>query len=253
LAHHAHALALAQARQDAGQEGIHLTNVARVMMRLGQYEQALDTFERSLAIKSANNDLVGQGFAHFYRGLVYLDLEQPDLARAALEAALAAWKQVPQNDRVMCYHRTGLGYLSLALREWDDAAQHFCGALAISERLMLSAETIENLSMLGQAELGCGNVERAVEASTRAVTLLAAQKDVEEIQRVYLNHYLVLEVAQDPDAIAYLDRARLVLEERSAQILDEAAGLAYRAAVPANRTIAELVARHVPTAEDLAC
>jgi class 3 adenylate cyclase/tetratricopeptide (TPR) repeat protein len=246
--HHQRALDLARARQDAGQEGIHLTNLARVMMRLGEYDEALDTFEKSLLIKKANNDLVGQGFSHFYRGLVYLDLQQPDPARAALEAAHAAWEQVSQNDRVMSYHLAGLGHLSFALGQWETAAGHFRDALAISERLMLSAETIENLSMLSQAELHCGRIESALDTSTRAIMLLASQKDVEEIQRIYLNHYLVLNATEAPDAIAFLQLAREVLAERQGRIADEQSRCNYRERVPVNHAILE-IAPHLVAGE----
>ena len=77
-------------------------------------------------------------------------------------------------------------------------------ALEASTKLVLKAEIIENLSFLGQARLGLGKLDEAVEVSNQAVALLAAQKDVEEVQQIYFNHFLVLSALRDPAAESHL-------------------------------------------------
>lgn len=242
MRHHEHALALARSRGDTGQEGIHLTNLARVVMRLGNYEQALSIFDRSLTIKRANNDLVGQGFVHFYQGLIQIELQGLDAAEADLAQALAAWSQVPHNDRVMSYYHYGVGLLALAREAWEDAQQHLRNALAVSERLMLNAEIVEILSALAQVEFGLGRLEEAVQLSTQAMVALDRQKDVEEVQRIYFNHYLMLRASGNPDASSFLEQAHALMLDRAERIEQDAARRTYLEKVGSNRLIANAYA-----------
>jgi tetratricopeptide (TPR) repeat protein len=224
-------------REDSFQEGIHLTNLARVTMRMGQYERAMEQFGESLEIKRRNKDLVGQGFALFYRGLIHIDRGRYEEAQGALEGAIEVWEQLSQNDRVVSYYEYGRGLLALGREAYAEAEAHLERALALAEKLVLKAEIIENLSALALAKLGEGQTEEAQELSRRAVELLERQKDVEEVQRVYLNHYHILEASADPKAHRFLRRAREVMEERAQRIVDEEARQIYLEEVQVNQVI----------------
>jgi tetratricopeptide (TPR) repeat protein len=237
LHHHGLALDLARMREDSFQEGIHLTNLARVTMRMGQYERAMEQFGESLEIKRRNKDLVGQGFALFYRGLIHIDRGRYEEAQGALEGAIEVWEQLSQNDRVVSYYEYGRGLLALGREAYAEAEAHLERALALAEKLVLKAEIIENLSALALAKLGEGQTEEAQELSRRAVELLERQKDVEEVQRVYLNHYHILEASADPKAHRFLRRAREVMEERAQRIVDEEARQIYLEEVQVNQVI----------------
>jgi tetratricopeptide (TPR) repeat protein len=100
-----------------------------------------------------------------------------------------------------------MGLLALHREWWEQAVEHLRQALDISEKLVLKAEIIENLSYLGRAYLGQGQLDEALEVSQRAVTLLAAQKDVEEAQKIALNHAIILSALEASEAETFLQQA----------------------------------------------
>jgi tetratricopeptide (TPR) repeat protein len=207
IQHHTHALELAESRGNTFQAGIHMTNLARVLWRMGAYARSLEMFEKSLILKQQNNDLTGQGFAHFYMALIHIDQDREEQAEAALQACHMLWEQVPNNARVISYYHQGMGLLALHREQWEQAAEHLRQALDISEKLVLKAEIIENLSYLGQAYLGQGQLDAALDVSQRAVSLLATQKDVEEAQKIALNHAIILSALEAPEADTFLQQA----------------------------------------------
>lgn len=237
--HHRHALELARARQDTGQEGIHLTNLARVSMRLGAYEQALEQLEQSLEMKKQKGDLEGQGFGHYYTGLVYIYQDRYAEAEAALQTSLQFWQQLPasKNKRGIGYCLHGLGRLALATRQFAPAEDYFQQAYAISEEVVLKAEMIENLSFLGQARLGLAKLDEAFQVSDQAVTRLAEQKDVEEVQQIYVNHYHVLAARRDAAARGWLAKAREAMLNQAGRIADEAMRRTFLEKVKVNQEI----------------
>lgn len=237
LARHETALKLARDRNDAVQEGIHLTNLARTIKLLGDYDQALALFDQSLVLKEANDDQMGQGFVHYYQGLIHLDQGRYDEAARSLQRVFDIWSKLDKPDRYMSFYHYGMGNVALAQGRCEEALEHLKEALTISERLMLSAEIIEDLSALGQASLCMDDIDAALAYSTRAIKLLESQKDVEEMQRIYLNHYDVLKAAGDDDAGHYFRQARKVMRAQAALIQDEAARAIYLTGVPVNQRI----------------
>jgi tetratricopeptide (TPR) repeat protein len=238
-AHHQNALDNARARQDSFQEGIHLTNLARVHMRLGQYAAAMQEFEQSLALKQRNNDLTGQAFALFYMGLTCLYQGRKEEAETYLLDSQSMWQQVTLNERGLAYVEQGLGLLALQFGQYAQAAEYLRSALARCEKLVLKAEQIENLSHLGRALLGLGDLEEAREVSGQAVHRLAAQQDVEEEQAISFNHYRVLQSSGDPAAGEYLAQAAAVMQEQARRIGDAQEREIFLTQVPVNREIWE--------------
>jgi tetratricopeptide (TPR) repeat protein len=243
LAFHSHALELSRTRGDKFQEGIHLTNLGRVHLRMGHYAHAMEVFEESLALKRANNDLPGQGFAHFYMGLIHIYTGQLDEAEKSLTEAVAMWQQVPKNERGMAYCYQGLGLLALARQDFAKAEEHLQTAVNICEKLVLKAEAIENYSHLGQALLGQGQKQSALEKSTQAVWLLEAQKDVEEAQQITFNHYRVLSALHDPNADYFLQRAHDTLLAQAGLISDPQEREEFVKGVVVNQQITEALGK----------
>ncbi|MBN1147161.1 MAG: AAA family ATPase [Anaerolineales bacterium] len=239
--YHTSAMNLAQQRGDTFQEGIHLTNLARVSMRLGQYDLALQQFGKSLEMKRQMKDLTGMGFASFYQGLIFIYQDHLDQAEAALGAAIEAWKQTPKNERVVSYYHHGMGLLSLVQGQFPQAQEHLQKACELSNKLVLKAENIENLSALSQAKLGLGETETAVELSSQALRLLEEQKDVEEVQQIYLNHHRVLAASENPAAAGYLQKAYETMMNRAKRIENEETRRSYLEQVRVNREIAALL------------
>ncbi len=237
LACHSQALELARARGDKFQEGIHLTNLGRVLLRLGQYPRARQLFEESLELKRANNDLPGQGFSWFYLGLIHLEQERLEEAEQALHESVAMWQQVPRNERGMAYCLQGLGLLALRRGQFEQAVENLHKAIENCEKLVLKAELIENLSHYSQALLGLGQKQAALDASTRALKLLEAQKDVEVVQQIYFNHYLVLKALAEPSAQTLLHGSRQVAMTQAGLIADPTERRAFLENIPVNRQI----------------
>ncbi|MEW5872790.1 MAG: adenylate/guanylate cyclase domain-containing protein [Chloroflexota bacterium] len=239
-AHHRHATRLAQERGDIGQEGIHLTNLGRVSMRMGQYELALEQFQKSLKMKRLKDDRLGEGFALFYQGLIYTYQGQLDRAEASLQDAFQVWSQIANNERVISYYHYGVGLLALQQAQFATAQEHLLKSLELCGKLVLKAETIEVLSALSQAKLGLSELQAAVDYSNQALELLAAQKDVEEIQEIYLNHYRALKAVNDTSAEDYLQTAYQTMMKRAERLQRSQDQQVYLESVKVNQAITAL-------------
>jgi class 3 adenylate cyclase/tetratricopeptide (TPR) repeat protein len=236
LTYHRQALEVARARQDWFQEGIHLTNCARVSLRLGAYEQALEQFERSLEMKTRVGDRMGQGFALFGMGLARVYLGRYDEAAEALRASLQLRREI-DDERGVGYSLHGLGLVALGRRAYAQAEEYFQQAHEVRAKLGLQAEVIADLSYLAQARLGLGRLEQALEASRRAMALVEEQRDVEEVQQVYLNHYRVLAALGDAEAESSLRRAHEAMMAQAERIADPERRERFLSDVVANREI----------------
>jgi class 3 adenylate cyclase/tetratricopeptide (TPR) repeat protein len=234
--HHELARQVAQARQDWFQEGIHLTNAARVSLRLGEYEQALELFERSLEMKRRVGDRTGQGFSLFYKGLVHTYLGGYDDAESAFQASLDLRRQI-NDERGIGYSLHGLGLVALGRGQFELAADYFQQAYQIHSQLGAKAETVVDLSYLGQARLGLDKLDEAAEASGQAIALLAEQKNVEEAQQVYLNHFRVLAARQERSARDFLQEAYNVMARQADCIGDAEKRQRFLEKVKVNREI----------------
>ena len=234
--HHELALQVAQARQDWFQEGIHLTNAARVSLRLGEYEQALEQLERSLEMKRRVGDRTGQGFSLFYVGLVHTYLGSYDEAESAFQASLDLRRQI-NDERGIGYSLYGLGLVALGRIQFEVAEDCFQQAYQAHSQLGAKAETVVDLSYLGQARLGLDKLDEAAEASGQAIALLAEQKNVEEAQQVYFNHFRILAARQNPAARSFLQEAHDVMMRQADRIGDAQKRQSFLEKVKINRAI----------------
>jgi hypothetical protein len=69
------------------------------------------------------------------------------------------------------------------------------------------------------------------------MALLTAQRDVEEVQQIYLNHYRVLFAANDPMMQDSLDQAYAIVMDQAGRIADEERRLPFLENVKANQEI----------------
>jgi predicted ATPase/class 3 adenylate cyclase len=230
------ALQVSEARQDWFQRGIHLTNAARISLRLGEYEAALKQFQESLEMKARVGDRTGQGFALFGIGLAQVYLGRYDQAEAAFQESLTLRRQI-NDERGIGYCLHGLGLAALGRGRFAQAEDLFQQAYEVRSRLGLKAETIADLSYIGQARLGLGNLDAALRASTQAMVLLAEQKSVEEVQQIYLNHYRVLAAQGDPTAGDYWQKAHAAMMEQAQRLPEGEKRQAFLEKVQANQEI----------------
>ena len=226
----------AQARQDWFQVGIHLTNAARVSVRLGEYDRALEQFPQSLEMKRRVGDHMGQGFSLFGLGLVHTYLGHYDEANSAYQASLELRRQI-NDERGIGYCLHGLGLVALSRGQFSQAEDYFQQAYDTRSGLGLKAETIVDLSYLGQARLGLGKLDEAAEVSGQAIALLAEQKNVEEVQQIYLNHFRILAAQHDPSAGDFLQKAYDAMMSQAKRIGNREKRQAFLDKVKANREI----------------
>ncbi len=206
ILHNERALQTAESRHDWLQMGIHLNNGARISHRLGQYQEALVQFRKSLEMRERVGDRTGQGFTLFGLGLIYIQMEKYDEAKSALQESLAI-RQAIEDERGISYTTQGLGLVALGQNKLERAIEHFERAKDLHTKLNLKGELVADLSYLGQTYLKMGKLTEAAQLSGEAIELLAAHKNVEEIQQIYLNHYRVLSALEDPSADRYLQLA----------------------------------------------
>jgi tetratricopeptide (TPR) repeat protein len=217
------------------QVGIHLTNAALVHLRLGEYEQAFEQFERGLELKIRVGDRVGQGFNLYNLGLIDMYFDRHDDAKQLLHESLVLRREI-NDERGVTYSLHGLGLLALKAGHYDDAEDYFQQAYDASVRLGIKAEAILNLSYLGQARLRLDSLEEARTVSDQAVK----QKETIEVaqeQRIFFNHFMVLAAQDDPNTTQYLQRAYDELMTRANRISDPARRHTYLKRVRANRVI----------------
>lgn len=240
LARHGHAMQLAQERADKKQEGIHLTNLARVHLRMGQYDLTLEELQKSLEMKKSQNDYPGVGFALYYRSLVYIYRSLYTEAEAALQGAFEAWGTVNKNERLMSFYHYGAGLLALEQKQFANAQEHLEKSLELCNKIEMRGEAIDVLSALSLVKLGQSDLDAALAASSQAIKQLAAQKDVEEVQQIYLNHARVLAARNDPSANEYLQKARETMMERAGRLENDEQRRIYLEQAKVNQDIAAL-------------
>jgi tetratricopeptide (TPR) repeat protein len=151
------------------------------------------------------------------------------------------WQQVAFNERGLAYVEQGLGLLAIDRGQYAQAVDCLRSAIQRSEKLVLKAERIENLSHLSQALLGLDDQAGACQASEQAIHLLAAQQDVEEEQAIFFNHYRVLQAGGDPRAAGYLAQADAVMRQQAERIPNANARDTFITHVRVNRAIMAVV------------
>lgn len=237
LKQHARALSLAESQGDAFQMGVHLMHAARALWRMGAYDRAVQLFKRALKNKRKNDDMIGQGCAYYYLGLVQMEQDNDAQAESALQAALNVWQQADREDPVSFYAQYGMGRLMLQRQQYEQAEAYFLQALNISQRQALRAEIVETLSYLARTCLGLGRLDEALDLSNKAITLLGLQQDMEEAQRIYLNHYDVLAARDDPDAADFLKQAYDAMMGQAERLADSQDRQVFLEQVRVNREI----------------
>jgi tetratricopeptide (TPR) repeat protein len=169
-------------------------------------------------------------------GLVHTYLGRCGEAELAFQASLDLRRQI-NDERGIGYSLYGLGLVALERGQFEPAEDYFQQAYQIHSQLGAKAETVVDLSYLGQARLGLGKLDGAAEASGQAIAFLAEQKTVEEAQQIYLNHFRVLAARQDPSARDFLQEAHNVMARQAGCISDAEKRQKFLEKVKVNREI----------------
>jgi tetratricopeptide (TPR) repeat protein len=237
------ALRAAESRQDWMLIGIHLNNGSRIAHRLGEYDTALANLQQSLEMRSRVGDRTGMGFTLYSIGLVYTYQGIYDKAEEAFRESMKI-REAINDERGLSYCLHGLGLVYLGRGELEQAETYFLPAKEMEERLNLKGELIGTISYLGQLYLRMERSTDALSFSQQAIDMLAEQKNVEEVQQIYLNHYRVLAASGDAAAEEYLQKAQEAVIQQANAIDDLEKRETFLQKVKVNQEIAAALTQH---------
>lgn len=163
----------------------------------GQFEAALASYQRGLAISKETNNAIGTITAMVAVGTGQWALLRLDEARATLESALALARE-RQAETFTPYVIGTLGGLLVQMKAYRDAIPLLKESL---ERTTDARFQIERLMQLGNAYGHIGDVKAALDYCDRAVTLARAT-DPPQLMNAYRWRAEVRRLANDVDGAA---------------------------------------------------
>jgi tetratricopeptide (TPR) repeat protein len=130
------------------------------------------------------------------------------------------------------------GYIFLEMNRPDDAKKEFEKGIAIRKQLKTESFEMMDVSGLARAELALGNKEAALKLSFRAIETLAGYDVVEDLQRAWFNHAVILKVMGQPDeALQFVQKAKDIIHKRAEKIQDNRLRKRFLEDVPLNKEI----------------
>ncbi len=222
-------------------EGGAIGNIGDVYLFIGDYPKSLELHYQSLEINQEVGRKYGQTWCHHDIGVIHYNLNNLEQAVDELEAAIAMAEeiQVPQlivlskNDLslVRCAQSTP-ETLQVAL---DLSVQ----ATNISQTHSLIYGEILGYTYQAMALMAIGRSQEALEASSKAVTLLEAHGSSEVLrEEILYDHSLALQaLGKSEEARRYLEFAFAEIQRKADKIQSPEMRLSFLHNVPLNRTI----------------
>lgn len=166
-------LSPAEKRQQQGAEGIALSNLGSIYANLGQYQDAIAAFEKSLAIARSTENYSSQASALLNLGSAYHSLRDRAKALNYYQQALKA-AQLAKESRLEGDALGSLGLIYEDLKQYPKAIDYFQKSLAIARKA--GNPEIEGIALnnLGHAFLGAGKLQDAETQLQSAIKLLDA-------------------------------------------------------------------------------
>ncbi len=187
-----------------------LHDIGWAYRNLGQYSQALESFEQVFDISREIGDAgrSALGFTLTDAGLVYIDLGQYNRALDALQRALTIHRQ--EHNPVL--EQLTLGYIGLAykyIHQYDRALEFLNQALAIQS----SPNRGETLNYLGLVYAEMGDYPQALESYEQA--LKTSVSDNPGLQGFYLKNIgsVYAQMGNYSQALEYYQRALAVFQQ----------------------------------------
>ena len=234
--------ALSIYRETSDQRGISyaLVHLGMVLADLGDYDEAGDCYEQSLNTfrQIGNKRGIGVTLRHF--GSLAHQQGNHELARVYSQQALDVIRELG-DQHIQAYLLKNLGHAWEGLGDLEQAKAAFQQALTLRRKLKqeyLIPELIAGLARIALAR------QDAIQALAHAEEILAylqnyALKGADEPICVYLTCYDILVERQDPRAQDILETAYHLLQERSAQINDDAQRHSFLENVKAHHAVIE--------------
>lgn len=147
-----------------------------LFLHRGHYAERLKVDRMGLAAARACADAVGEAKMLNRVGLALRDVGQPDAADEHLRQALAIWRQLGNDQRVVGSLRR-LGALAAEQHQIQDAIRYFSDAVDLARSLGETRRTALALSDLGVALTSVDQTEEAITQLQQAALAIAEAQD----------------------------------------------------------------------------
>lgn len=221
-------------------EAICLSQRGSVSSELGQYDAALEDQNQGLAIFREIGDPNGISQMFAALGMVYYQSGRHELAhengRQALTFADQAKNKLAQNRAHVL-----LGHALNDLDDLEAAAAAYRQALDLALELRLPHLVMPVRAALAGIALARGNPDEARVALDEILPYLEthALSTVDELSRIYLTCYRILQAGADPRARATLNAGYRLLQEIAGKITDQGLRASFLQNVRFNREIVQ--------------
>jgi tetratricopeptide (TPR) repeat protein len=225
--------------RDAASQAEALNHLGIVCRSLTMYDEALEALNAAEHIYQQFRDNQGlgkcvnsMGTAYWWRG---------DIPNAVKCYARASRINKRIRQQYVCgLTANNLGYLLLQTSTPARALKAFRQARVIRRQSKLKNYEMMDLSGMALAYLHLNRPEAARRASRAALKGLEGTEAVEDIERAYLNHYLIFrsgDAADRQEARTALSTAKDLVEKRMERIRDTALRARFRVAHPIAREV----------------
>jgi two-component system NarL family sensor kinase len=189
-----------------------LNNLSDALLHLGDYKQAIQRIEKSIAIRKENELYYSLAHSYLNAGAIYLENKIRDLPKAKryFHESLNLYKQYgDQGGIAKCYNN--LGNLYLFQEKFDSALVYFDRAL--EEDLLDPLDVFKVLRNKGSIFSRQGNPEKALEFFNEGLKRISTIGNKEEIARLYLDMGTVLvQKKRYDEAVDYLSKSRKIAD-----------------------------------------
>lgn len=212
-----------------------LNHVGIVHRSLGDYDRARAYLDRAMRLYDEAKDAKGIGKCLNSLGTLSWWAGDRQAAMKRYREADAANRRLGQRY-VLGLTANNRGYVHFELGELEKAREAFQGALEIRRDLGSERYALMDRSGLALVEFFAGNVRRARSESRKVIRGLARVGiEVEDVRRVYYNHYMVMRDGGQEERMEAgdsLNRAKELILKRLTSLASPEARARFRAKVP---------------------
>ncbi len=238
---YAQTLAISREIGDRREEARSYTYLGEICRALGDYAGAREHYARSLELARAVGERASEGLTLGNLSLIAHNQGDDAAARQYGEQALQIVRE-SGDRRTQGYVLTALGHALAGLGQWGESLSAYQEALAIRRELGESCLVMETLAGLARLHLAQGEATAALGPAQEIAAYLEAGGTLDgadEPLRVYLTCYRALQANGDPRSRAILATAYRLLQQRAAQLTDEASRRSFLEQVPYHRQVVE--------------
>ena len=222
-------------------EGGAIGDIGDVYLFIGDYQRSLELHYQSLEINKEVGRKYGQTWCHHDIGVIYYSLNNLKQAVDELEIAIAMAEEI-QVPQLIVLSKNDLSLV----RRTQGTPESLQAALQVALEATSTSEThgliygeVVGYSYQAMALLAMGRLQEALEASSKAVTLLEAHGSSEVLrEEILYNHSLALQnVGQTDEARKYLELAFAEIQRKADKIQSPEMRQSFLQNVHLNRTI----------------